>query len=340
MHPCAGAGQSVDDAGQFVPGKAERRMPAACVPVPVPEAAAGAGVRRPARMVATPRCGTDGQEVAPMCRWIAYVGSPLWMDSFLVRPENSLLAQSRNATSSRYPMNADGFGIGWYGEREKPGIFHSVTPAWNDPNFRHLAEQIRCRLFLAHVRSATGTPTQITNCHPFRRGNWLFQHNGVVPHYEILRRRMDFAIAPELYPESRGHDGLGADVLPRRSRSACSRTRRSVAPHDPVRRGAAHGREDRGAVRDDGGRHRRAAHLRGAALLARSVPHALSQLEHPRARRRGRGLRGVAGQRRHPGIRAARLRGRALARVAEGTLVVAEPGRVMLEPLDVAKATL
>jgi len=139
-----------------------------------------------------------------MCRWIAYVGSPLWMDSFLVRPENSLLAQSRNAVASTHPMNADGFGIGWYGERGKPGVFHAINPAWNDPNFRNLAEQIRCRLFLAHVRSATGTPVQLTNCHPFRRGSWLFQHNGLVPGYDVLRRRMDFAIDPALYPDLQG----------------------------------------------------------------------------------------------------------------------------------------
>jgi glutamine amidotransferase len=139
-----------------------------------------------------------------MCRWIAYVGAPLWMDSFLVRPENSLLAQSRNAVASTHPMNADGFGIGWYGERERPGVFRAINPAWNDPNFRNFAEQIRCRLFLAHVRSATGTPVQLTNCHPFRRGNWLFQHNGLVPRYELLRRRMDFAIEPSLYPNLEG----------------------------------------------------------------------------------------------------------------------------------------
>jgi glutamine amidotransferase len=139
-----------------------------------------------------------------MCRWIAYTGSPLWMDSFLVRPENSLLAQSRNAQASTHPMNADGFGIGWYAEREKPGVFRAITPAWNDPNFHNLAEQIRCRLFFAHVRSATGTPVQRTNCHPFRREKWLFQHNGVVPGYDVLRRRMDFAIAPSLYPHLEG----------------------------------------------------------------------------------------------------------------------------------------
>jgi glutamine amidotransferase len=126
------------------------------------------------------------------------------MESFRGRPENSLLAQSRNAVASRTPTNADGFGIGWYGEREKPGVFRDVNPAWNDPNFRNLAEQIRCRLFFAHVRSATGTAVQVTNCHPFRRGNWLFQHNGLVPRYELLRRRMDFAIDPLLYPNLEG----------------------------------------------------------------------------------------------------------------------------------------
>jgi predicted glutamine amidotransferase len=30
--------------------------------------------------------------------------------------------------------NGDGFGVGWYGAHETPGVFRSTEPAWNDRN--------------------------------------------------------------------------------------------------------------------------------------------------------------------------------------------------------------
>lgn len=273
-----------------------------------------------------------------MCRWIAYVGAPLWMESFLVRPENSLLAQSRNAVSSRTAVNADGFGIGWYGERERPGIFRSVTPAWNDPNFRNLAEQIRCRLFLAHVRSATGTPTQITNCHPFRRGNWLFQHNGVVPRYDILRRRMDFAIAPELYPGLEGTTdsermfflavtfGLFRDAPTaiRRMIQYVEELRADERVEDPFVMTVAAADGDRVYAA------RYSSHGESPTLFHSSHIHALVDVGGGCEEWPANGvlvasepLDNVGGHWRT---------------VAEGSLVIAEPGRVTSEPLDVAGA--
>lgn len=53
-----------------------------------------------------------------MCRWLAYAGPPIFLDSLLLRPENSLARQSLSALESVHVVNADGFGIGWYGERE------------------------------------------------------------------------------------------------------------------------------------------------------------------------------------------------------------------------------
>lgn len=145
-----------------------------------------------------------GPEVFPMCRWIAYLGSPLAMDALMFRPEHSLVEQSRHAQRSIYSTNADGFGLGWYTERPYPGIYHDTRPAWNDQNLRNLAEHISSKVFLAHVRATTGTPVQRTNCHPFRYKNWLFQHNGEIFEFEKIKREVDMEIAPELYPEVLG----------------------------------------------------------------------------------------------------------------------------------------
>jgi glutamine amidotransferase len=135
---------------------------------------------------------------------LAYSGDPVLLDELLFKPEHSLIEQSRSSHSSTTPTNADGYGVGWYGERENPGLYRSVRPAWNDRNLRDLAEQIRSGRFLAHVRAATGTPVQQTNCHPFRFGKWLFVHNGVIREFRKVKRDLVREVSPELYPSIEG----------------------------------------------------------------------------------------------------------------------------------------
>ena len=139
-----------------------------------------------------------------MCRWLAYSGQPVFLDELLFKPEHSLIEQSRSSRSSTTPTNADGYGVGWYGERHTPGLYRSIRPAWNDRNLRDLAEQIRSGLFLAHVRAATGTPVQQTNCHPFRFGSWLFVHNGVIREFRLLKRDLVQEVSEEYYPSIEG----------------------------------------------------------------------------------------------------------------------------------------
>ncbi len=140
-----------------------------------------------------------------MCRWLAYSGTPIFLEDLLFRPEHSLIDQSLAARTDDNTTNGDGFGIGWYGERETPGIYKDTRPAWNDDNLHDLAANIRSRLFFAHVRSATPDLTvQQSNCHPFRHGRWLFMHNGFIEGFPRLRRELLLAVAPELFPYVRG----------------------------------------------------------------------------------------------------------------------------------------
>lgn len=139
-----------------------------------------------------------------MCRWLAYSGPPVPLSDLLMRPDHSLLEQSRHATQNVETTNGDGFGVGWYGEAATPGVYRDTHPAWNDANFRHLAEHIRSGLFLSHIRATTGTPVQNTNCHPFAFENWLFQHNGLVPEFGRLRRQLMFDVDPGLFPSIEG----------------------------------------------------------------------------------------------------------------------------------------
>ena len=69
-----------------------------------------------------------------MCRWLAYSGSPVLLEDLLYKPENSLVVQSKHSRLGVETTNGDGFGVGWYGARDLPGIYHSTEPAWNDRN--------------------------------------------------------------------------------------------------------------------------------------------------------------------------------------------------------------
>ena len=139
-----------------------------------------------------------------MCRWAAYSGKPIFLDEIISRPGHSLIHQSHNATRAHSAINADGFGVAWYGERAEPGLFRDVLPAWSDPNLRSLTAQVRSRLFMAHVRASTGTATSRDNCHPFVHGQWSFMHNGQIGGYSAFRREADLLISETYYPDRRG----------------------------------------------------------------------------------------------------------------------------------------
>lgn len=139
-----------------------------------------------------------------MCRWAAYIGEPIFLDEVVTRPGQSLITQSMKAAEAKTETNGDGFGLAWYGDRETPGLYHDVLPAWADDNLLSLAHQVQSRLFLAHVRAATGTATSRTNCHPFVVGKWSFMHNGQAGGYSGFRRKVDMSIDEACYHHRHG----------------------------------------------------------------------------------------------------------------------------------------
>jgi glutamine amidotransferase len=139
-----------------------------------------------------------------MCRWMAWTGQPVLIDELLFKTQHGIVDQSLHARMGAEPTNGDGFGLGWYGSGEGPAVYHSVAPAWADPNLRELAGHIESPLFLAHVRAAIGSPVQQTNCHPFRSGRWLFVHNGYVAPFTAIRRELALAIDPDRFADVHG----------------------------------------------------------------------------------------------------------------------------------------
>ncbi|HRO14242.1 MAG TPA: class II glutamine amidotransferase [Paracoccus sp. (in: a-proteobacteria)] len=139
-----------------------------------------------------------------MCRWAAYIGRPIYLEDIVSRPGHSLVRQSHGARRCHTPVNADGFGLAWYGDREEPGLYRDVMPAWSDPNLRSLTATVRSHLFMAHVRASTGTATSRNNCHPFAVGRWSFMHNGQFGGYDGWRRSAELMIPDAFYAHRKG----------------------------------------------------------------------------------------------------------------------------------------
>jgi predicted glutamine amidotransferase len=141
-----------------------------------------------------------------MCRWNAWFGQPIQIEELLYRTEHGLIDQSLHARMGVETTNGDGFGVGWYADRDGsiPGRYRNFAPAWNDANLRDLAAHVESPLFLAHIRATTGTPVQQTNCHPFRHGRWLFVHNGAIAGFDLMRRDLLLGVDPSLFDSIAG----------------------------------------------------------------------------------------------------------------------------------------
>jgi predicted glutamine amidotransferase len=142
-----------------------------------------------------------------MCRFVAYIGKkPILLNRILATPSNSLIQQSLHAQKIHQPVNADGFGVGWYSPEvdDKPGLFKSILPAWNDFNLQHLSAKVRSSCFLGHVRRATEGGLAITNTHPFFYDNLLFCQNGEIDHFAEIQRSLQNKLDDDLYRNVHG----------------------------------------------------------------------------------------------------------------------------------------
>jgi predicted glutamine amidotransferase len=148
-----------------------------------------------------------------MCRFLAYRGDAVLLESLVAAPDHSLIEQSLHAREGKTATNGDGFGLGWYGERQEPGLYREIRPAWSDENLRSICAQVRSRLFFAHVRASTGTATTRANCHPFSAGRFMFMHNGQIGGWATLRRRIEAMIPDSLYEMRQGTTDSEAILL-------------------------------------------------------------------------------------------------------------------------------
>lgn len=73
--------------------------------------------------------------------------------------------------------------VGWIVRR-------GVARAGDDPQFHEVATTARSRMLVAHVRRRTVGALSLANTHPFRRGCWVFAHNGTIPEVHALTHRV------------------------------------------------------------------------------------------------------------------------------------------------------
>lgn len=136
-----------------------------------------------------------------MCRFIAYLGRPIIVDELLLKPSNSLVHQSFDAGEMSQTLNGDGFGLGWYVHSisQQPGLFRSISPAWNNSNLLYNAPLIRTDCMFAHVRAASVGAISEANSHPFHYRQYLMMHNGVIPQFQKIKRRLQSLLNEEMY---------------------------------------------------------------------------------------------------------------------------------------------
>jgi glutamine amidotransferase len=136
-----------------------------------------------------------------MCRFIAYLGRPIIVDELLLKPSNSLVHQSYGAEEASQTLNGDGFGLGWYVHSisQNPGLFRSISPAWNNNNLLYNASLIKTDCMFAHIRAASEGAISEANSHPFHYQQFLMMHNGIIPNFSKIKRRLQSLLNEELF---------------------------------------------------------------------------------------------------------------------------------------------
>ncbi|KAH8921098.1 N-terminal nucleophile aminohydrolase [Atractiella rhizophila] len=148
-----------------------------------------------------------------MCRFLVFKGTdPILLSHLITKPAHSIINQAYDSRLRLEgpPINADGFGVGWYDpesvgeslelERDtKPCIFKAITPAWSNKNLQQLCSKLKSRLVFAHVRASTSGVLSEENCHPWTYQSLLWMHNGGVSNFPAIKRSLQAKLSDETF---------------------------------------------------------------------------------------------------------------------------------------------
>ena len=115
-----------------------------------------------------------------MCRLLGIISSERTNFHFSLQVGPRSLA----SLSSEHPH---GWGVGVYDAAQGWTLRKRPVRASECTYFHEASTTIHGELLLAHVRSRTVGESSENNTHPFRRGRWLFAHNGTITDLDFLR---------------------------------------------------------------------------------------------------------------------------------------------------------
>jgi glutamine amidotransferase len=117
-----------------------------------------------------------------MCRLLGIVSSERTDFHFFLHAAPQSLA----SLSLQHPH---GWGVGVYDSERGWTLRKRPVRASDCEHFYEASTTVRGELLLAHVRARTVGAVTVANTHPFRRGRWLFAHNGTITNTAFLRAR-------------------------------------------------------------------------------------------------------------------------------------------------------
>ncbi|MGZ3421713.1 MAG: class II glutamine amidotransferase [Polyangiales bacterium] len=108
-----------------------------------------------------------------MCRLLGVVSSETTEFRFSLRDAPRSLAKLSAEHPHGWGLAVHCQNLGWTLEKHP-------EQAGADQRFDEVAHTVRGEVLLAHVRKRTVGPIGVANTHPFRRGDWVFAHNGTI----------------------------------------------------------------------------------------------------------------------------------------------------------------
>lgn len=98
--------------------------------------------------------------------------------------------------------HADGWGFAVHNAETGWDLHRNPVRAGDCERFKELAAHARGELLLAHIRKRTVGPIGLHNTHPFRRGDFVFAHNGTIPGIAALVARTSATRSAEVEGET------------------------------------------------------------------------------------------------------------------------------------------
>lgn len=163
-----------------------------------------------------------------MCRLLFYKGRAVLLSDIVIKPDNSIIKQSRDAGyhpgvhdeqhRRNIRVNGDGFGLAWYSSNiadcsKGSCVFRFVTPAWSNENLRNICDHTASPVFFAHVRAASNgldseeqanARISTENCHPFKFKRYTFAHNGGITQFHRIKRTLINLLPDDVYENIKG----------------------------------------------------------------------------------------------------------------------------------------